>query len=91
MKLTPYSNPFHNQAKRVLAGALSVVDSIDGAVDGGCGIAGKESDHIRNVKGLHHAAWRGRAHDQVVVRVVRRTEVFELRCKHAARTYGIDA
>ena len=51
MKLTPYSNPFHNQAKRVLAGALSVVDSIDGAVDGGCGIAGKESDHIRNVKG----------------------------------------
>jgi hypothetical protein len=40
MKLTPYSNPFHNQAKRVLAGALSVVDSIDGAVDGGCGIAG---------------------------------------------------
>jgi hypothetical protein len=34
MKLTPYSNPFHNQAKRKLAGALSIVDSIDGAVDG---------------------------------------------------------
>src|SRR5271170_1912991 len=74
----------------LLASTLAVVDPVDGAVDGGRGIAGKEGDHIRNVKGLHHAAWRGRAHDQVIVRVVRRTELFDLRGEHAARTYGVD-
>jgi hypothetical protein len=39
----------------LLAGALAVVDSIDGAADGGRGVTGKEGDHIRNVKGLHQA------------------------------------
>ena len=39
-----------------LAGALAVVDSIDGAVDGRGGIAGKECDDVRNVEGMDHAA-----------------------------------
>ena len=39
----------------MLAGALAVVDSIDGAVDGGRGITGQEGDHIRNVKGAQLA------------------------------------
>src|ERR1700757_3257890 len=59
-------------------------------MDGCRGVTGEERNDVCDITGLDEAARCGRTHDQVVVRVIRRAELFELRREHAARTYCVD-
>ena len=49
------TSPAKHDWARSLAGALAVVDSVDGAMDGCRGVTGEEGDHIGDVEGLHEA------------------------------------